>query len=186
MGKIVVSENMSVDGVVQEDGFRHSGWFERFIGNREEWAKVEFTEALSADAILLGRLSDEYFGSRWNSRTGDWADHLNGLPKYVVSSTLVEPVWTNSTVLRGDVVEQVSKLKHEFDGEIIVYGSGQLVHTLIEHDLVDEVRLIIFPVILGDGHRLFAETTDKKPLRLLNATTIGDHLSYVAYAIDDQ
>ena len=122
MGKIVISENVSLDGVVQdptgEEGFKHGGWFEQFMGeDREAWANVDFAEALGAEALLLGRRSDEYFGSRWASRNGDWADRLNDLPKYVVSSTLVDPVWTNSTVLKGDVVNEVSKLKQELDGQ---------------------------------------------------------------------
>ena len=136
MGKIVISENVSLDGVVQdptgEEGFRHGGWFGQ-VGDkdREEWAKVEFEEALGAEALLLGRRSDEYFGPRWTGRSGEWADRLNGLPKYVVSSTLVNPEWSNSTVLKGEVVNEVSKLKQELDGEIVVYASRQLVHTLM-------------------------------------------------------
>jgi dihydrofolate reductase len=188
MGKIVISENVSLDGVVQdptgEDGFKHGGWFEQFMGrDREAWAKVEFAEALGAEALLLGRRTDEYFGSRWTSLSGDWADRLNSLPKYVVSSTLTEPVWTNSTVLRGEVVKEVSKLRQDLDGEIVVYASRQLVHTLMEHDLVDELRLIVLPVVLGAGERLFGETSDKKCLRLLNAKSVGDGLSYLTYEV---
>jgi dihydrofolate reductase len=188
MGKIVISENVSLDGVVQdptgEEGFKHGGWFEQFMGkDREAWAKVEFAEALGAGALLLGRRSDEYFGSRWASRSGDWADRLNYLPKYVVSSTLVEPVWTNSTILKGEVVMEVAKLKKELEGEIVVYASRQLVRTLMEHDLVDELRLTVFPVVLGAGERLFGETSDKKSLRLLNAKTVGDSLSYLTYEV---
>ena len=171
MGKIVISTNISLDGVVQdpdgEEGFRLGGWFGQFGGkDLEAWAKVEFAEALGTEALLLGRRSDEWFGARWSSRGGEWADRLNSLPKYVVSSTLVDPHWTNSTVLKGDVVTEVSKLKHELDGEIVVYASYQLGRTLIDHDLVDELRLVVFPVVLGAGERLFGETSDKKPLRL--------------------
>jgi dihydrofolate reductase len=188
MGKIVISQNVSLDGVVEdptgEDGFQHGGWFEQFMGkDREAWAKAEFAEALGAEALLLGRRTDEYFGSRWASQRGDWADRLNALPKYVVSSTLVDPVWTNVTVLKGDVVEEVSKLKQDVDGEIIVYASRQLVRTLMEHDLVDELRLMVFPVVLGAGERLFGETRDKKALRLLDAKPLGDSLSYVTYEV---
>jgi dihydrofolate reductase len=188
MGKIVISENVSLDGVVEdptgEEGFRHGGWFEQYLGSdREQWAKAETEEALRAKALLLGRRSDEYFGSRWNSRTGEWADRLNSLPKYVVSSTLEDPVWNNSTVLRGEVMSAVSKLKQELDGEIVVYASRQLVHTLMEHDLVDELRLMVYPVVLGDGERLFGETSDKKSLRLVNARTIGDGLTHLTYAV---
>ena len=188
MGKIVISENVSLDGVVQdptgEEGFRHGGWFVQ-IGekDREEWAKVEFEEALGAEALLLGRRSDEYFGSRWNSRAGEWADRLNSLPKYVVSSTLEDPVWNNSTVLKGEVVDEVSKLKQELNGEIVVYASRQLVRTLMEHGLVDELRLMIYPVVLGAGERLFGETSDKRSLRLVNTQTVGDGLAYLTYEV---
>ena len=186
MGKIVISENVSLDGVVQdptgEEGFRHGGWFGQ-VGDkdREEWAKVEFEEALGAEALLLGRRSDEYFGPRWTGRSGEWADRLNSLPKYVVSSTLVNPEWSNSTVLTGEVVNEVSKLKQELDGDIVVYASRQLVHTLMEHDLVDELRLMVYPFVLGAGERLFGETSDKKSIRPLTARTVGDSLVYLTY-----
>ena len=186
MGKIVVSQNVSLDGVVEDptgdEGFRHGGWFDRMGDkDREAWAKVEFDEAVRAEALLLGRRSDEYFGTRWSGRSGEWADRLNSLPKYVVSSTLVDPVWDNSTVLKGDVVTEVSKLKQELDGEIVVYASRRLVRTLMEHDLVDELRLIVFPVVLGAGERLFGETSDKTPLRLLDTRTVGDGLAFLTY-----
>jgi dihydrofolate reductase len=186
MGKLVISENVSLDGVVQdptgEEGFRHGGWFGQ-VGDkdREEWAKVEFEEALGAEALLLGRRSDEYFGPRWTGRSGEWADRLNSLPKYVVSSTLVNPEWSNSTVLKGEVVNEVSKLKQELDGEIIVYASRQLVHTLMEHDLVDELRLMVYPFVLGAGERLFGETSDKKSMRRLSTRTVGDGIAYLTY-----
>jgi dihydrofolate reductase len=188
MGKIVISENVSLDGVVQdptgEEGFRHGGWFNQ-IGDkdREEWAKVGLEEALGAEALLLGRRSDEWLAARWPSRTGEWADRLNSLPKYVVSSTLQKPKWTNSTVLKGDVVTEVSKLKQELDGDIVVAASIQLVHTLIEHDLADELRLMIYPVVLGAGERLFGETSDKKPIRLVDSRTVGDGLAFLTYEI---
>jgi dihydrofolate reductase len=186
MGKIVVSENVSLDGVTQdptgEEGFRHGGWFGR-IGDkdREAWAKMEFDEALGAEALLLGRRSDEWFAERWLSRSGDWADRLNSLPKYVVSSTLEEPSWANATVLTGDVADEVSKLKQELDGDIVVYASTQLVRTLMEHDLVDELRLTVYPVVLGAGERLFGETSDSRPLRLVSTQTIGDSLAFLTY-----
>jgi dihydrofolate reductase len=188
MGKIVISENVSLDGVVQdptgEEDFRHGGWFGQIADkDREAWAKVEFDEALGAEALLLGRRSDEWFGVRWSSRSGEWADRLNSLPKYVVSSTLETPKWTNATILRGDVVNEVSKLKQKLEGEIVVYASRQLVRTLMEHDLVDELRLIVFPVVLGAGERLFGETSDKKSLRLLDTRTIGDSLAYLTYEL---
>ena len=186
MGQIVMSENVSLDGVVQdptgEEGFRHGGWFGQ-VGDkdREEWAKVEFEEAVGAEALLLGRRSDEYFGTRWTGRSGEWADRLNSLPKYVVSSTLVEPHWSNSTVLKGEVVNEVSKLKQELDGEIVVYASRPLVHTLMEHDLVDELRLMVYPVVLGSGRRLFGETSDKKTLRLADSKVVGDGVTILTY-----
>ncbi len=188
VGRIIVSENVSLDGVVQdptgEGGFRHGGWFGQ-VGDkdREEWAKVEFEEALGAEALLLGRRSDEYFGTRWTGRTGEWADRLNSLPKYVVSSTLVEPHWTNTTVLKGEVLDEVSKLKQELDGEIVVYASRPLVHTLMEHDLVDELRLMVYPFVLGAGERLFGETSDMKSIRPLNARIVGDSLVYLTYEV---
>jgi len=188
MGKIVISTNVSLDGVVQDpdgaEGFRLGGWFSQFGGgDLEAWAKVELEEALGAEALLLGRRSDEWFASRWLSRSGEFADRLNSLPKYVVSSTLEEPKWNNSTVLKGDVVDQVSKLKQELDGDILVYASYQLGRALIEHDLVDELRLVVFPVVLGAGERLFGETSDKKSLRLIHARTVGNGLAFLTYQV---
>jgi dihydrofolate reductase len=188
VGKIVISENVTLDGVVQdptgEEGFRHGGWFSQ-IAEKElaEWAKVEFEEALGAEALLLGRRSDEYFGPRWLSRSGEWADRLNSLPKYVVSSTLADAHWSNSTVLKGDVVQEASTLKQELDGEIVVYASRQLVHTLMEHDLVDEVRLMVFPFVLGTGERLFGQTSDKKSMRLAVIRRVGESLAYLRYEV---
>jgi len=186
MGKIIISENVSLDGVVQdptgEEGFRLGGWFGQFGGkDLEEWAKVELDEALRAEALLLGRRSDEWFAARWASRDGEWADRLNSLPKYVVSSTLDEGMWTNSTVLKGDVVTEISKLKQELDGDIVVYGSTRLVHTLMEHDLADELRLTVYPVVLGAGERLFGETSDKKAMRLISIKIVGDGLALLTY-----
>jgi dihydrofolate reductase len=186
MGKIVITTNASLDGVVQDpdgqEGFRLGGWFGQFGGNDlEAWAKLETDEALDAEALLLGRRSDEWFAARWATRSGERADKLNSLPKYVVSSTVEDPCWSNATVLKGDVVDEVSRLKQEIDGEILVYASYQLARTLIEHDLVDELRLVVFPVVLGEGERLFGDTSDKKPLRLLGARTIGDGLAFLTY-----
>jgi dihydrofolate reductase len=186
MGKIVVSENVSLDGVMEdpsgEQGFRHGGWFGEFIGQDwEAWADLELVEAQGAEALLMGRRSDEYFATRSPTQSGDWLDRLNSLPKYVVSSTLEEANWTNATVLRGEVVTEVSKLKQQIEGEIIVYGSRPLVHTLIEHDLVDELRLLVFPVALGAGEHLFGETSDKRPLRLIHMKTIGSGLAHLTY-----
>jgi dihydrofolate reductase len=188
MGKIVISTNVSLDGVVQdpdgEEGFRLGGWFAQDGGkDLEEWGKVEYDEALRTEALLLGRRSDEWFGTRWASRPGQWADRLNSLPKYVVSATLQDPRWTNVTVLKGDVVDEVTRLKQELDGDIVVYASYQLGRTLIEHDLVDELRLFVFPVVLGAGQRLFGQTSDKKPIRLVESRTVGDGLAFLTYEI---
>jgi len=186
MGKIVISTNVSLDGVVQDpdgaEGFRIGGWFGQFGGkDLEVWAKVSLDEALRTEALLLGRRSDEWFAARWASRTGEWAERLNALPKYVVSATLEDPKWTNTTVLKGEVVDEVTKLKQELDGDIVVYASYQLGRTLIEHDLVDELRLTVFPVVLGAGERLFGETSDMKPMRLVDMRTLGDGLAFVTY-----
>ena len=188
MGKLVVTTNVSLDGVVQDpdgqEGFRLGGWFAQFGGkDLEGWAKVETDEALHSDAMLLGRKSDEWFATRWVDRSGEWADRLNSLPKYVVSSTLKEPKWTNSTLLTGDPVTEVSNLKKQIDGDILIYASYQLVRTLIEHGLVDEFRLVIFPVVLGVGERLFGETGDKTPLRLVRTQTIGQGLPLLTYEV---
>jgi dihydrofolate reductase len=189
MGKIVISTNVSLDGVVQDpdgkEGFGRGGWFARSGGkDLEEWAKVEYAEAQRAAALLLGRRSDEWFAARWApSRPGEFADRLNSLPKYVVSSTLEDPRWTNVTVLKGNVVDEVTRLKQELDGDIVVYASYQLGRTLIEHDLVDELRLFVFPVVLGAGERLFGETSDKKPIRLVGSRTVGDGLAFLTYEI---
>jgi dihydrofolate reductase len=188
MGKIVMSgpQNISLDGVVQDpdgaEGFQLGGWFVEFGGNDlEEWNQVALADALAAEAWLLGRRSYEFFGVRWRPRSGELAERLNSIPKYVVSSTLEDPDWNNSTVLTGDVLEEVSKLKQELDGEIVVPASYQLGRTLIEHDLVNELRLVVFPVVLGAGKRLFGETSDKKPMRLVDTTTIGDGLIILTY-----
>jgi dihydrofolate reductase len=184
----VISTNVSLDGVVQDpdggEGFRLGGWFVQDGGkDLEEWGKVEYDEALRTEALLLGRRSDEWFGSRWASRPGEWAGRLNSLPKYVVSATLEDPKWTNVTVLKGDVVEEVTRLKQELDGDIVVYASYQLGRELIEHDLVDELRLFVFPVVLGAGERLFGKTSDKKPIRLVGSRTVGNGLAFLTYEI---
>jgi dihydrofolate reductase len=186
MGKIIISENVTLDGVIQDptgdEGFRHGGWVGR-IGDRgrEEAARVVLDEALGTEAMLLGRRSYEFLAARWPSRTGALADRLNSKPKYVVSSTLQDPDWNNTTVLNGDMVNAVSKLKQEVAGDILVAASVQLVHTLIEHDLIDELRLMIYPVVLGAGERLFGETSDKKPLRLVETRTVDDDLALLTY-----
>jgi dihydrofolate reductase len=186
MAKLVISTNVSLDGVIQDpdgtEGFRLGGWFRRFGGkDLEQWTQVLFEEAVGTDALLLGRRSDAWFAERWLSREDEWADRLNSMPKYVVSSTMDQPRWSNATVLSGDVVAEVSRLKQELDGEIVVYASYQLAQTLIEHDLVDELRLVVFPVVLGAGERLFGETSDQKPLRLLHSETVEGGIAYLCY-----
>jgi len=188
MGKIVISTNVSLDGVVEDpdgkDGFSRGGWFVQYGGkDLEEWGKVEYAEALGTAALLLGRRSDAWFGPRWATRPGEFADRLNSLPKYVVSATLEDPEWTNVTVLKGSVVDEVTKLKQEVDGDIVVYASYQLGRTLIEHDLVDELRLFVFPVVVGAGERLFGETSGMKPFRLTGVRTVGDGLTFLTYEI---
>jgi dihydrofolate reductase len=188
MGKIVISENVSLDGVMQDptgdEGFRHGGWGVQIAEqDREAWAKVLLEEALGSQAQLLGRRTYEFFAARFPSRSDEVADRLNSMPKYVVSSTLEDPDWNNSTVLSGDVVNEVSKLRQELDGEIVVYASSQLLRTLMEHDLIDELRLMVYPVVLGAGERLFGETSDKKPMRLLDTRTVGDGLAYLTYEL---
>jgi dihydrofolate reductase len=184
MGKIVVSDNVSLDGVVQDpagdEGFRVGGWV-GLIKDRPELNKLALDEALGAEALLLGRRSYEWLAARWPARSGELADRLNSLPKYVVSSTLENPEWNNSTVLNGDALNEVSELKHELRGELVVPASFQLVRTLMEHDLVDELRLKVFPVVLGAGERLFGETSDKKAMRLVDTQTIEGDVIFLTY-----
>jgi dihydrofolate reductase len=186
MGKIIVSDNVSLDGVIQDpagdEGFRVGGWV-GLLKDRKELNQLALDEALGAEALLLGRRSYEWFAARWPSRSGELADRLNGLPKYVASSTLEDPDWNNSTVLKGDVVTEVSKLKQELDGEIAVLASFHLVRTLIEHDLVDELRLKIHPVVLGAGERLFGETNDKKAMRLVDIQTVDGDIAFLTYQL---
>jgi dihydrofolate reductase len=186
VGRIVVTEFISLDGVMEDPGgsesFKHGAW--SFQYNRgDEGDKFKLDETLSSEALLLGRVTYEGFAEAWPSRTDEagFADKFNSMPKYVVSSTLEQPEWNNSTVLKGDVVEEVEKLKAELDGDIVVHGSARLVQTLLEHDLVDELRLMVFPVVLGAGKRVFGETSDKKPLRLVDSTVVGDGVVILVY-----
>jgi dihydrofolate reductase len=188
MGRIVLSgpQNVTLDGVVQDpdgaEGFERGGWFKEFGGaDLDEWNVVALEEALAAEAWLLGRRSYEFFGSRWRPRTGALADRLNSLPKYVVSSTLTDPDWGDTTVLTGDVATEVAKLKVEIDGDIIVPASYRLGRALLHHDLVDELRLVVFPVVLGAGERFFEPTTARRPLRLAGTRTIGEQLVLLTY-----
>jgi len=188
MGKIVISENVTIDGVVQdptgEEGFRHGGWFLQAGSNdRDGFYRAALDEALGAEALLQGRRTHEFLAARWPSRTGELADRLNTMPKYVVSATLEASDWNNSTVLRGDAVSEVSRLRQELNGEIVVAGSIRLVRTLIEHDLVDEMRLLVYPFVLGAGERLFGETSDKLPLRMVANRTLGDGLAHLTYQV---
>jgi dihydrofolate reductase len=184
MGRIVVTEFVSLDGVMEDPGgsenFKHGGWsFE--IARGEEGDKFKLDEVFSSEALLLGRVTYEGFAAAWPSREGEFADKFNSMPKYVVSSTLDEPEWNNSTVLKGDVAEEVGKLRLQQDGEIVVHGSAQLVQTLVEHDLVDEFRLMVYPVVLGSGKRLFGDTSDKKPLNQVDSKVVGDGVTILIY-----
>ena len=184
MARIVVTEFVSLDGVMEDPGgaedFEHGGWSFEF-DRGEEGDKFKLDEALEAEALLLGRVTYEGFAAAWPSREGEFADKFNSMPKYVISSTLEEAKWNGSTVLSGDVVEAVSKLRQTLDGHIVVHGSAQLVQTLVQHDLVDELRLMVFPVVLGSGKRLFGDTDAKKRLRLVDSKTVGDGIAILIY-----
>ena len=183
MGRIVVTEFVSLDGVMEAPGgedFKYKGWSFDF-DRGEEGNNFKLDETRASEALLLGRRTYEGFAGAWPSREGEFADMFNSMPKYVVSSTLESPTWNNTTVLNGDVVQEVEKLKEEIDGDIVVHGSNQLVHTLVENDLVDELRLMVFPVVLGTGKRIFGETSDKKPLRLVDSKTVGDGVAILIY-----
>jgi dihydrofolate reductase len=184
VGKIVISQFVTVDGVIEDPGgaenFKHGGWsFE--ISRGDEGDKFKLDEAFASEALLLGRVTYDGFAAAWPSREGEFADKFNNMPKYVVSSTLGKPEWNNSTVLKGDVAEEVGKLKQEQDGDIVVHGSAQLVQTLVENDLVDEFRLMVYPLVLGSGKRLFGETSDKKPLQLVESKVVGDGVAILIY-----
>ena len=184
MGKVVVSDNISLDGVFQDpagdEGFPRGGWV-GLIKDRPELAKLALDEALGTEAMLMGRRTYEWFAGRWPSRNGELADRLNSVPKYVVSSTLNHPTWNNSTVLTGDVPTEVAKLKRAIDGEIVVPGSSGIVRALMEHGLVDELRLKIFPVVLGAGHRLFTQTNGKHAMRLVGVRILDGETAFLTY-----
>jgi dihydrofolate reductase len=184
VGKIVVTEFVSLDGVMEDPGgaedFKYGGWtFEYERGDEGNAFKLD--ETMSSDALLLGRITYQGFADAWPSREGEFADKFNNMPKYVVSSTLKDPSWTNTTVLDGDLAASVSKLRNEHDGDVVVHGSATLVQALVEQDLVDELRLMVFPVVLGAGRRLFGETSDKKPLRLAESRIVGDDVAILVY-----
>jgi dihydrofolate reductase len=185
MGRVVVTEFISVDGVVEDPGgsedFKYGGWsFEFDRGGDGDNFKLDETRA--SDALLLGRVTYEGFAAAWPSREGEFADMFNTLPKYVVSSTLTHTEWNNSTVLEGDLKSSVSDLKNKYERDIVVHGSVQLVQALFEDDLVDELRLMVFPVVLGAGKRLFGETSDRKRLKLRDSKTVGsDGVTILTY-----
>ena len=184
MGKIVITEFISLDGVIEDpgghEGFRHGGWsFE--VNRGEDGDKFQLDEALGTEALLLGRRTYEFLAGVWPSRGGQLADRLNSMRKYVVSSTLENPDWNNSTVVKGHALSEVSKLKQDLSGEINVPGSIRLARTLIEHDLADELRLMVYPVVLGAGERLFGETSNTKPMHLVDMQTVGDGIVILTY-----
>jgi dihydrofolate reductase len=184
MGRIVVTEFVSLDGVIEDPGgsedFKYGGWsFE--IERGDEGDRFKLDEAMNSDALLLGRKTYEGFAAAWPSRDGEFADKFNNMPKYVVSSTLKDPEWNNSKVLDGDLAGEVSKLRDEVDGDIVVHGSAQLVQGLVENGLVDELRLMVFPVVLGAGKRLFGETSERQRLRLSDSKTVGDGVQILTY-----
>jgi len=180
MGRIVVTEFISLDGVVEDPGgsedFKHGGW-SFAISSGDDGGAFKLEETRASDALLLGRVTYEGFAEAWPSRDGEFADMFNSMPKYVVSSTLANAEWNNSTVLRGDLAEEVATLKQRHDRDVVVHGSVRLVQALIEHDLVDELRLMLFPVVLGSGLRLFGETSDKKTFRLADSKVVGESVS---------
>ena len=177
MGKIVVSEFITVDGVVEDpggaEGSEGGGWAFRF-DRGPDGDKFKLDEVMDAEALLLGRVTYEGFAEAWPSRTGEFADKFNNMPKYVVSKSLGEPEWNNSTVIKGDVAEEVSTLRERPGGDILVSGSAQLVHTLAEHGLVDEYRLMVFPIVLGSGKRLFRDAGKAIALQPVETKPVGD------------
>jgi dihydrofolate reductase len=184
MGKIVITEFVSLDGVMEDPGgaedFKHGGWtFQIQRGDEGDQFKVE--ETMNTEALLLGRKTYEGFADAWPGREGEFADRFNNMPKYVVSSTLKDPEWTNTTVLDGDFPDSVAKLRDELDGELVVHGSAQLAQGLIENGLVDELRLMVFPVVLGSGKRLFGDTSDKHSLKLTDSEFVGDGVAILTY-----
>ena len=190
MGKIVVTEFVSLDGVIQAPGggeeFEHAGWSFEF-DRGDEGNKFKLDETMASDALLLGRVTYEGFAAAWPSRADDagFAEKFNSMPKHVVSSTLSDPEWNNSSVLTGDLAEGVSALKERYDGDIVVHGSAQLAQALIEQNLVDELRLMVFPVVLGTGKRLFGDTSDKKPMRLVDSKVVGEGVAILVYGRPD-
>jgi dihydrofolate reductase len=184
MGRIVVTEFVSLDGVMEDPGgsenFEHGGWSFRF-SRGDEGDKFKLDETMTSDALLLGRVTYEGFAQAWPSREGEFADKFNSMPKYVVSSTLTDPAWNNSTVISGDLTEEVEKVKEQHEGDVVVHGSAALVQGLLERDLVDELRLMVFPVVLGTGKTVFGESKEMKPLRLVDSKVVGDGVAILTY-----
>jgi dihydrofolate reductase len=184
MGRIYVSEFISLDGVMQDPGgdskWKHAGWSFK-VSRGEEGDKFKFDETRETEALLLGRVTYEGFAAAWPHVPGEFGDMFNNMPKYVVSATLKKADWKNSTILKGDVVKEVSALKQRLKGNIGVHGSARLAQTLLEHDLVDELRLMVYPVVLGSGKRLFGETTDKKSWKLAESRTVGDGIAILIF-----
>jgi dihydrofolate reductase len=184
MARIVVTEFVSLDGVIEDPGgsesFEHGGWSFEFERG-EEGDRFKLDETLGSDALLLGRVTFEGFAEAWPSRSGEFADKFNTMPKYVVSSTLEDPAWSNSTVVGGDLPEAVADIRSRHDGDVVVHGSAQLAQALLDQDLVDELRLMVFPVVLGRGKRLFGETAGKKTLRLSDSKVVGDGVAILVY-----
>lgn len=196
MGRLILTSNITLDGVIQDpdgaEGFEHGGWFRQSAGAKdlEEWTVRETQEALAAEVLLLGGRTNEWFADRMTQQdlaegrvSPAWADRVRGMPKYVVSSTVDDPRWSNVTVLRGDAVKEVTELKGNVAGEVLIYASYELVRTLIEHDLLDELRLVVFPVVVGAGRRLFDQASATKPIRLVETRILGDGLVYVSYKL---
>jgi len=188
VGRIIVSDNISIDGVFEDpagdEGFDRGGWVGA-IKDRPDLLGLALDEAQRADAFLMGRRTYEWFAGRWPSRTGPLADRLNGMPKYVVSSTLQLPAWNNTVVLSGALLDAVADLKRQVDRDIVLDGSSQIAQTLLEHDLVDELRLKVFPVVLGAGRPLFGGTSAMKRMRLLDAKCIDGDTAYLVYQRTD-
>jgi dihydrofolate reductase len=182
--RIVVTEFVSLDGVMQAPGgedFKYKGWSFEF-DRGDDGNQFKLDETMSADALLIGKRTYESFAGAWPEREGEFADKFNSMPKFVVSTTLEDPEWNNTTVLdSGDATAQVRKLKEEFDGELQVPGSHRLVQELIESDLVDQVNLMMFPVILGTGQRVFEEKPERRDMRLVESKVVGEGVVVLVY-----
>ena len=184
MGRIVVTEFISLDGVLEDPGgaedYEHGGWTFQFDAG-PEFEKFKYEELQASDAQLLGRITYDGFAKAWPSIEGEFGDKMNSMPKYVVSTTVEHPEWNNTTVIRGDIADEVRKLKDQYERDILIAGSARLVQSLIEQDLVDELRLMVFPILLGTGKRLFGDTSDVKRLQLAETKPLGDGVTILTY-----